>query len=95
MGGGQLCGSQLAMEAVRATRVAMPWLLGIAAASLATPTTVSGCKIVPRGLFFVIVPLFTTKMPKLLAYFFIQNDETLTVDPSQIEPYFEVTILNC
>ena len=39
-------------------------------------------------------PRFTTKMLGLLARFSMQNDETLTVYPSQTELCFEVTISN-
>ena len=39
-------------------------------------------------------PLFMTKVPISLACISVQKRQILLVDPSQMEPYFEVTILN-
>ena len=62
-----------------------------------SPATFDGgswLKSILLSLLFVIVPLFEIKMSGSMARIFVQNDETLTVDRSQTEPYFEVKILN-
>ena len=37
-------------------------------------------------------PLFMMKVSESSTYFSVQNQQTLLIDLSQIEPYFEVTI---
>ena len=69
-GWGQLRGSQLAAGAARATGVAMPWLPSIAALSPVTPTTVTGCKTVPYGLLFVMVPSIGDENARIVGTFF-------------------------
>ena len=62
--------------------------------SPATPTAGSGLQATHLNLFFEMVPLFATKVPRSLTRSLVRNDKTLPVDPSQTEPYFEVKISN-
>ena len=70
------------------------WLHGVSPRFSGHPTSQSWCQIAQYTPLFKMVPFVPDKSAKIIDMYFCAITETLQVDLSQTEPYFDVTIPN-